>query len=103
MALTITNLLKRWRRDYPKPSKCTFRGFNSYCVGSAPVNYATGLKSTFPLSPAIRGALLIINPKLTYEAAHEYAHGIINNNDHGRFNAAWQQLELALRYGRKQH
>jgi hypothetical protein len=50
----------------------------------------------FPPAHAVSSALSLLNPALSAALANSYARRILTNNDAGRFDAAWRDVDEAL-------
>lgn len=95
--MPITMLDIRARYPHPQTSAAPRRS-GVYCVGSACL-LAAGLPWTdvlFPGEDDVARALCQLNPALASGGALGYAIHIIQNNDHGRFAAAWEYVAFAL-------
>lgn len=93
------------RKAFPSPTKMPYDimpGANTtqcngqYCVGGALVMSCTALKRPFPTEDEIATAFMTLNPDLDEYAATELALRLVNENDHGFFEAAWDILAFAL-------
>lgn len=71
----------------------------SYCVGGAFCKYMDSGLWGFPADSAVAKWLQVVNDDLTPEKAHLFAQLIIESNDRGDFEAAWNHLDFALKWG----
>lgn len=76
----------------------------AYCVGGAFCFHVQRSRKgiiacNFPGSTYVARLLNLINPRLSVEKAQRHAEHITWQNDQGRFDVAWQELQRALEYG----
>lgn len=88
------------RLQYPNPKKSRDdRGMQcDYCVGGAFVMYTTEMEDRFPDVDQLAWVLMENNTDMPEDTAYGYAKRIIDANDEGHFEAAWNILEQALEY-----
>lgn len=87
------------QQKYPNPGSAQEGNEKraSYCVGGCLV-LELGGSDGFPRGDTLRDYLLDANPALDPMEAMDYARGIIDANDDGRFSDAWNNLHEALAY-----
>lgn len=97
------------REKFPHPIReCEVRPYRNhelYCVGGAVCQFNREQNpddrfkaSDFPDATELAGALLDLNPKLGDRSAITFAGEIIDTNDAGSFERAWQILSDALTF-----
>ena len=105
MSANIT--LATIRAQYPTPSKQNRYGTHidgEYCVGGALALAFYGHTPDIPRFPeeeAIAEMLQVLNPALSDSLALEYADSLVDRNDVGDFEEAWQIAGEALDYRQK--
>lgn len=96
-------LIETLRTEYPDPVTTYDRDPQfGYCVGGALCMHLGG-KERFPDEWALTDILLTANPKLHHFDAVYFAKGIIDSNDKGEFEDAWQWLDTALNHNSLEH
>lgn len=91
--------VERIKKRFPKPKSIGQSKIlpGSYCVGGALMNFAGFPNSDgFPDVEEIAAFLMMANPRLTTEAAEDFASDIVRLNDGGSFSLAWEKAEQAL-------
>lgn len=71
----------------------------SYCVGGAFCKYMDSGLWGFPADSAVAKWLQVVNDDLPPDQARQLAQSIIEANDRGDFEIAWEHLDAALRAG----
>jgi len=97
--MMLGTLTTEIRSKYPHPVKSenNLNDPGCYCVGGACTLHA-GYGIRFPLSNEIANAILKYNKSVNYEQAKVYGMCIVELNDKGNFDGAWEILNLALIY-----
>lgn len=94
------------KQQYPNPAT-EKTGVSDYCVAGAVAAYynlqdeVSSFISDRELFPDKQEAISIlkqINPKLQFDLASDYAQDIIDYNDFGNFETAWNLVHEALTY-----
>lgn len=70
---------------------------SGYCVGGA-LCLSVNVDNRFPRTVTLEYALRLLNPRLSTLPSERYATLIIENNDNGKFEEAWQVAQQALEY-----
>lgn len=104
--------VKKSKSRWAHPVRFGSHGAGDYCVGGAAmcalaelvdpgvnIPYLRELhpeRYSFPQYRDLCASFKSTNPAISACAALCYSSGVINHNDHGRFNAAWWYVEQAL-------
>lgn len=115
---TGIDLVEQIQKEYPSPVKSSYGEHgrftqwkdDAYCVGGACILYLRendrsafehlgivgNLQTQFPAGRPLTRVLLLFNDRLPKDTAYGFACNIINLNDTGHFDAAWQALRTAV-------
>lgn len=93
---TIMTTVEEIRARYPHPVISIARRPGAYCVGGALCRFVGVEAPQFPWYREIEKALRVLNPFLTNDVAFDFAQRIVNRNDEGKFDDAWEAVREAL-------
>src|SRR5258708_15986853 len=107
--ITMQDIRNAWPNPVTLDATYHIAIADPYCVGGGVCRFAFKEDEIyqdalhFPLKQELLQALRVLNPHLSIEIANEHAEQILNLNDDGFFDMAWNELDKALTWKPKRY